>query len=349
MLEWKHEGFSLVFDEPTVYVDNEARNRSGHMSHAMAEFAPDCLIDFNSNCSVGILRGHMPHGTVEYRISRDAGETYGPVQELPYSVEALYDGRFTISVEKAVAVNGRIVAFCLRNTIAWCEPWRTATWIVSDDEGKTWSEPKELSGYRGRIYDARVKDGKIYVLLHCNDAVKTFTGNDPEHVYRLYVSDDCGETFREQSVVPIPVYGRGYGAMIFRPEGSLVVYAYNIDDECHMDWAISTNNGKTFDQIGKSYLDKLIRNPQISCLDGTYVLCGRAGQKGFVFYASPDGLNWSEGLMLEAEKGPCYYSNGIVLKAPDGGNRLLVQYSEIYRDWCVNAMHMWITKKTEQP
>ena len=342
---WKQNDFSLVFSEPTVYVDNRARGRSGHMSHAMAEFAENCGIDFNSNCSAVIWEGHMPHGVIEYRVSRDAGVTWGGVKTLPYSVEALYDGLFTVSVEKAVAVNGRVVAFCLRNTPCGCEPWRTATWIYSDDAGETWSKPRELSGYKGRVYDARAHEGKIYALLHCNDARKTFTGNDPEHVYRLYVSEDAGLSFRELSVVPIPVYGRGYGAMIFRPDGSLAVYAYNVRDERHMDWAISRDGGVTFPERGASFLDKRIRNPQISLLEGTYILQGRAGEKGFVFYASPDGLEWSEGLLLEAERGPCYYSNGIVLNDPAGGKRLLVQYSDIYERCCVNAMHMWVKKK----
>ena len=343
---WKQKDFSLVFDEPFVYVDNQARGRSGHMSHAMAEFRENCVIDFNSNCSAVIWEGHMPHGVIEYRISRDAGDTWGEVRTLPYSVQALYDGLFTVSVEKAVAVDGRIVAFCLRNRPCGCEPWRTATWICSDDEGETWSEPKEISGYRGRIYDARVKDGKIYVLLHCNDAQVTFTGNDPEHVYRLYVSEDRGGSFREIGIVPIPVHGRGYGAMMFRPDGSLAVYAYNVHDECRMDWVISYDGGATFSGSGKCFLDKRIRNPQISLLDGTYVLQGRAGEKGFVFYNSQNGFDWSEGLMLNTDKGPCYYSNGIVLNdRTGGGKRLLVQYSEIYERCCVNVMHMWIRKK----
>ena len=86
---WKQNDFSLVFSEPTVYVDNRARGRSGHMSHAMAEFAENCVIDFNSNCSAVIWEGHMPHGVIEYRVSRDAGVTWGGVKTLPYSVEAL--------------------------------------------------------------------------------------------------------------------------------------------------------------------------------------------------------------------------------------------------------------------
>lgn len=341
LYEDRENGFALVHEDPILYVDNQARGRSGHMTHAMAEFAKDAVIDFNANSSAVIWDGHMPYGVVEYRISRDAGQTWGDVNTLPYSVQALYDGLFTVSVEKAVAVNRRIIAFCLRNAPFGCEPWRTPTWITSDDEGRTWSEPHELCGYRGRIYDARAYDQKVYVLVHCN---QNFLGKDPEDVYRIYVSEDFGNSFHLLSRVPLPVYGRGYGALLRRPDGAMIAYAYNSRDEYHMDWALSRDGGATFPEVGKALVDKRIRNPQISLLDGTYILHGRAGEKGFVFYASADGLDWASGTMLESERGPCYYSNSIVLNAPDGGKRLLVQYSDIYERSCVNVMHMWVRK-----
>ena len=52
--------------------------------------------------------------------------------------------------------------------------------------------------------------------------------------------------------------------------------------------------------------------------------------------------------MFRTVHGGCYYSNGIVLNAPDGGKRLLVQYSEIYERACVNVFHVWIRKTIEQ-
>ena len=36
----KTEKGNIKFSEPKVFVDNEARKRSGHMSHAMVEYAP---------------------------------------------------------------------------------------------------------------------------------------------------------------------------------------------------------------------------------------------------------------------------------------------------------------------
>ena len=45
----EHDSYTVEFDTPEVYVDNKARDRSGHMTHAMAEFAPGKYINFNEN------------------------------------------------------------------------------------------------------------------------------------------------------------------------------------------------------------------------------------------------------------------------------------------------------------
>ena len=58
MLEIKRNGYKVIVGDPTVYVDNEARFRSGHMSHAFAKFAPNKYIEFNSNCSPIRWDGH---------------------------------------------------------------------------------------------------------------------------------------------------------------------------------------------------------------------------------------------------------------------------------------------------
>ena len=140
-----HNNYTVEIEEPEVYVDNESRKRSGHMSHAMAQFAPGCFIDFNSNCSAVLWDGHFPYGWIEYRISKDCGRTYSDVRTLPYSVESFLDGVYLISVEKAVACDdGSIVAFCLRNDGTdpyCCEPWSTPTVVISHDEGVTWTDP----------------------------------------------------------------------------------------------------------------------------------------------------------------------------------------------------------------
>jgi len=351
----EHEKYTAVIYEPEVYVDNEARGRSGHMSHAMAEFAKDSMIDFNSNCSAVRCDGHSAYGYIEYRISKDAGVTYSEVYELPYAKKAFEDGIFSVSVEKAVACDdGTVVAFCLKNDMLFpicCQPWFTPSSVRSRDGGKTWEEAVEVSPFEGRIYDARYHDGVIYVYEFCNNSRgengetdDRWTGTRPEDLYRIFTSTDNGKTYSELCVVPFEsTYGRGYGEMIFDDDGVLHAYAYDINDEVNMDHIISRDKGKTWEKSHKSYVAKGIRNPQINIVDGVFILQGRAGNgKGFVMYSSLDGQTWDEGVYLETEKRSCYYSNSIVLNDPDGGKRLLVQFSDAYEKCCVNVMHMWV-------
>lgn len=344
MMDIKREGYTVSIGEPILYVDNEARGRSGHMSHAMAELAPGRLIDFNSNCTAKKYDGHSTYGWIEYRISDDGGETFSDIRELPYSKEALYDGVNVISVEKAVACDdGRVVAICLRNTATTlCAPWDTPMTVTSLDGGKTWSKEKELCGYKGRVYDALYHNGVIYVLEFCNDGTKDFVGVDDDHVYRIFTSRNNGDTFEELCVVPILSKGRGYGSMLVDDKGDLHVYAYNIKDETHMDHIVSHDLGRSWEEPGTCYLKEGIRNPQTAQMDGVYLLHGRnAAVNGFVLYTSRDGVTWDEGCYLANKNGLCYYSNNIVLNK-NGKNKLLIQYSECYASQCVNVWHRWL-------
>ncbi len=344
-MSWRkieHTNYTVEFSEPEIYVDNKARRRSGHMTHAMAEFAPNCFIDFNSNCSAVRCVGHSAFGWVESRVSSDGGKTYSEPREFPYSKESFLDGCFTVSVEKAVSCrDGRIVAFCLRNTTlaeVCCEPWLTPMFTFSKDGGVTWTEPKELSPYPGRPYDAICRDDVIYVLHFCNEH---FLGSKPEHQYRLYRSTDLGETFEEYSIIPFDTINRGYGSILFDADGNLHAYAYHEQVEREMDHAISKDGGKTWTLLKPCYLAKGIRNPQTALIDGVYILHGRAENiSGFVFYTSENASDWDEGLyFIRKENSFCFYSNNLNLRDEEG-NFLLVQYSDTYADDArVNVMH----------
>ena len=316
-----HDGYKVIFEEPEIYVNNEVRKRSGHMTHAMVRFAPDAYINFNANCSATRAGGHSVYGWVEYRISRDAGKTYSAPQTFPYSMESFLEGNWTVSVEKTVACDdGTIVALCLRNTMlteVCCEPWLTPVCIRSTDGGKTWTEPYECIPYKGRIYDAVYKDGAIYAMIFCNEH---FLGSAPEHVYRIYVSEDNGQSFTERCVVPFPdTTRRGYCSMIFDEAGNLHAYAYNEAKEREMDHAVSADGGRTWTVTEPCYVEKGIRNPQTALIDGVYVLHGR-GENGrdFVCYSSQDAVHWDEGVYLGRNAGGCYYSNNVNLRDEKG-------------------------------
>ena len=336
--------YTVEFDTPEIYMDNQARKRSGHMTHAMAEYAPGCFINFNANCSAERAEGHSVYGWVEYRFTEDAGKTYSELQTLPYSWECFLNGTCTISVEKAVACDdGSIVAICLRNSnlsAVGCEPWYTPTWIKSTDLGRTWSEPKELSPYPGRPYAAVYRDGVIYVLHKCGEY---FCKENPEDVYRLYRSTDNGESFEEAGALPINPSRRGYGALLFDDQGRLHAYAYNSSSEREMDHAVSGDNGETWEVVRPCCLAKGIRNPQVALIDGVYVAHGRSEDlRGFVIYTSENGYDWDEGVYLNYWDHPIgqYYSNNINLK-DEQGNFLLIQYSESYDgSMRVNVKHV---------
>ena len=355
-------GGKLHLFNPEIFIDHEKDGRSGHCGHALIEFESGKIMAFYSNTSAKRFSGHSAYGWVEYKISTDYGKTWSGRKILDFSYKEFIDGIHTVSVEKAVVCNdGSIVIFCLMNsaeTVACYEPYDVPVYLISNDQGKTWSEPFLLLNEKGRVYDAIYKDGSIYALMFCNDAKEHFWGSKDEHLYKIYKSDDNGKSFYEHSVVEFPsTLGLAYGSMIFTPNDELLVYAYDLNDEFNMPCMISDDFGKNWREFKKSFMAKKIRNPQVNILDGQYILHGRAGENeagtgAFVFYTSANGIDWDEGTILVEDRPACFYSNNLLVKFPDGHNKMLVQYSENYNDpkpgvWSgqVNVMHMWIEKK----
>jgi len=345
----KRENYSVKLSDPILYVDNESRGRSGHMSHALAEWAPGKLIDFNSNCSAAIHEGHSTFGWIEYRISEDGGETFSESYDFPLSKKEFIDGKHTVAVEKAVACdNGRIIAFCLLNDAhALCEPWITPPVIVtSENGGKDWSDKKSVFPYCGRIYDAIYHKGVIYVVQFCNDATVSFLGNKKEHLYRIYKSENNGESFEEISVVPTDTMGRSYASIIFDGNEKLHMYTYNVNDEHNPDHLVSDDFGKNWTSAGVCHLAKGSRNIQTALIDGVFVLHCRGeevNRNKLALYTSENGYDWDEGEFVDStEYNTCFYSNNIVLKNKEGKSRMLVQYSHSYFEKCVNIRHMWL-------
>ncbi len=138
----ERNNYQIEISKPTLYVDNESRGRSGHMTHAMAEFAPGKLIDFNSNCSAVKCGGHSTFGFIEYRISEDGGETFSDIYELPYSKELLYDGIY-IAHGRNMARNGFV--------------------LYTSEDGQLWDEGGYIAHAEGVCYYSNnivLKDGE---------------------------------------------------------------------------------------------------------------------------------------------------------------------------------------------
>lgn len=168
-VEFEITGGSLPC-EGILFVDHSKEGRSGHLGHAMVETAEGEILCFYPNCSGSVLKGHNGNGWMEIKRSRDGGETWSDPEPFPYSKQ-LYDLNIGVTAmcEKAVLCpNGEIVAFNLiceiHNNVGW-EPFGLPTYVKSRDGGKTWSQAYRFGQHPGRIYDACVKDGRIYALI----------------------------------------------------------------------------------------------------------------------------------------------------------------------------------------
>lgn len=337
----------ITFSDAEIFVNHEANARSGHLGHAMAELPDGTLIAFYSNCSAkhGNWPGHTMYGWVEYRRSHDRGVTWSEPTVLKYSWDCFIEGVYKIGCEKAVVCDdGTIVLFCLRSIGKDFEPYATPVCLLSRDGGGTWSEPIEVHSERGRIYDALYRNGRVYVLEFCNSTDKGFTCNEEGLFYKLIVSDDNGQSFRVLSALPFDTMGHAYGSLLFRPDGSLIFYGYNVNDEYHLTCLVSEDGGVTWSEPFLSHVAKIARNPQTAYIDGVYILHGRSeGSSNFVMYHSADGIHWSDGMLVDdAGKQGCFYSNNMVVKGADGKNRLLVQYSDSYAGAATNITHAWV-------
>ena len=338
-----------------LFVNHQENLRSGHLGHALLECKNGDILAFYANCSgnrgMPNSGGHTMYGWMEYKRSKDRGITWEDAVVLPYSYECFIDGSNYVACEKAVVCDdGSIVLFCLRNMGVDFEPYDTPVYLISKDNGYTWSKPYSFSNERGRIFDAVYKNGKIYALQLCNSCENILVLEKGHVSYKIFISEDNGESFSPLSELTFESLGYFYGNLIFRQDDSLVFYAYKRDDEYTLSCHISNDMGKTWGEHFEIKVDKIARNPQVSYLNGHYILQGRS-EKGvnFVFYHSKDAINWSEGVIVSElldnrPRGGCYYSNTLNIVGDDGVERMLIQYSEQYMHESarVNIMHAWI-------
>lgn len=339
-----------------LFVDHSELGRSGHLGHALVEYAPGRVLAFYPNCS-DVNEGHNGDGWMEYKRSEDGGRTWSAPKPLDYS-KRIYDqdiGR-SVMCEKAVRTDdGAIVLFNLEcgntpeNNWAW-QPLSVPTFMRSTDNGFSWGSATLMGDQPGRIWDALYHNGSIFVLELCNDSKIHWYGNRPEHHYGLYVSTDQGETFSRRSVLPFEIEGRGYGAMAILRDGGLIAYVYNLADEKRLDYIISDDGGHTWSGVQTAFMAKKIRNPQIAAFKDGFVLHGRSGIKGegrghLVLYTSSDGIRWDAGRYLKMRQaGLGAYSNNLLVGGPGPGapKQLLIQASHAYERSKTNIYHWWL-------
>ena len=341
-----------------LFADHRAENRSGHLGHALIEYAPGEILAFYPNCSAEDtrLKGHSGHGWMEFKRSPDGGLTWSAPFIDPNS-KALYDrnvGR-TFMCEKAVKTDsGRIILFYLNCDIAtnghiW-EPYFEPHYAFSYDNCRTFTEAKQLFDLRGRIYDAAYREGTVYVLFHSDPELPGEAHNGNAR-YLLYTSSDDGETFSLRAELPFQsTKNCFYGTMCFTPDGDLLSYVYDECDEFNLKYTVSHDHGFTWETPRRAFFPNKLRNPQLIYYKGRYFMHGRGGHPqenygGLMLYSSPDGIHWDDGIYLychEEGKGFGAYSNNLIVHTKDGRERLMIHSSHAYEDNKTNIIMYFV-------
>lgn len=345
-----------VPNDGIIFVDHSKNNRSGHMGHALVECENGDILAFYPNCSAEdkTYDGHSGFGWMEYKRSSDGGETWSESFVEPNS-KALFDcniGR-TFMCEKAVRTDtGRIILFYLQcdvvtNGHIW-EPYFEPHYSFSEDNGKTFSSAKQLWDKRGRIYDALYHEGVVYVLFSENPELPGVEHSE-NYDLLLYTSVDNGETFTLRSRVGFDsMIQRLYGNLCFTPDGRLIAYTYEKRDEFNLPYVISSDNGFTWSREARTHFAKKLRNPQIIYYKDRYFAHGRGKwpleyNGSLVLYSSFDGVNWDDGVFLRyATAGAGAYSNNIVVRTPDGRERMMLQASHAYEGHKTNIIMYFV-------
>ncbi len=369
-----YDGFKIlpenVPNEGIMFIDHESTNRSGHYGSALTTCKNGDVIAFYTNVSGKILEGHGIAGWSEYKRSSDGGKTWGKPVVLEYSKKTwdlnnvngdklgkdqLYVASFVRSV--ITAPNGTLVAFLSRQMASATDNYdgfNTPVYILSYDNGHTWTEPREVDPIASaRQLSLTNDDGASFV--HDGVIYTVFIGGFGTGEYSFYASKDNGETFSKVSegLFKNRKYKRSFFYMTAKAldDGRFIVYSYDFDDEHNFPYVISNDKGKTWSEIKTTYMAKRIRDAQMSEKVGSYYfMVGRSGSFGndpmnMVLYASENGIDWDAGRYLKKiqKTQDSYSAIEVVRGINNTPPKVLIQGTVGYGVGAsVNIKHWWI-------
>ena len=311
-----------VFGTIIADLKNDAPGRCSHGGPVCLEYPNGHILAFYANTT-----DHNSDGWSEYALSKDGGKTWKKYNKLEYSYEAYgNDPTKPVWVEEGLVTQNGTVVLVLTHVSTTGR--KKSGIIKSRDNGATWTDYEPIDGdFVGYPCATAVAGGTNYVLFDV-------TSGGP-HV--LYVSTDDGGSWHKRSTLPLDDK-TWYGAMTTMADGRLLAGAYTEKDEHHFYYSISQDQGKTWGEQKRAYVDKKVRDPELAYLAGKYYLHGRSGQYGegrdrFVLYQSDDGISWQSGIIVSGDPShPDGYSHNCIINQynDDVPNELMVEYSIIY-------------------
>ncbi|MCE5186865.1 MAG: glycoside hydrolase [Planctomycetaceae bacterium] len=324
--------------------ERDARGRNSHGGPVCMEYANGDLVAFHTNTS-----GHNIDGWSEYAVSKDSGRTWNKYNKFRYSHEAyLRDPNSPVWIEEGlVTEKGTVVLFVTHFQCKSKAYSRSKSGVMrSYDHGSTWTDYESVDGnFIGYPCATAVAGAVNYVLFDIFDA-------DGPHV--LYASTDDGRTWSKRSTLTLD-NSKWYGALCIMADGRLLAGAYETKDENHFYYCISEDNGYTWSEQKRAYVDKKIRDPELAYLAGSYYLHGRSGYIGqggnrFVLYQSDNGENWKSGVVVSKDaKGPDGYNHNCIINKykADVAKELMVEYSISYTGHFTNEYVFFVKPETK--
>jgi uncharacterized protein (TIGR02145 family) len=355
-----NQGFLLVDHEPT--------GRSGHVGNAITECKNGDILAFYVNSSGVLWGGHGAAGWTEYKRSTDGGKTWSDPVIFEFSKktwdenkeiieEYSFNSYYTAYVTSVItAPNGNLIAFVSRRLpVIPREKRRKPVYLISYDNGYTWSEPK-LVDENASFDDLTLMHSDAGCFIYEGNIYAVFIGcgssDYASEKHSFYMSEDNGETFKKLSdnLFAGSSAGKHMSANVL-DDGRFIVYSFNPKDEHNLPYVISSDKGLTWSEVKTLYMEKRMRNAQVSEKIGDYYfMSGRSGNMGddpscLVLYTSKDGINWDRGLFLnKVQKGlDSYTANEVIGKYdPDAPKRLLIQSSIGHNGLSTNVVHWWV-------
>ena len=327
-----------VFGNVICDFQKDAPGRNSHGGPVCLEYPNGSIVAFHTNAS-----DHNLDGWSEYALSKDGGRTWEKSKKFDYSHEAYQkDPKRPVWVEEGLVTERGTIALFV--THFENDQRVKSVFMRSHDNGSTWTTPepvdREFVGYPAA---AAVSADTNYVL---------FDSAAGPHV--LYVSTDDGRTWRKRSTLTLD-NSKWYGALCIMGDGRLLAGAYATNDEDHLHYCISQDEGHSWSEQKQAYVDKKIRDPELAHLEGKYYLHGRSGHGGegahrFVLYQSDDGTNWKSGVVVSGQrKGPDGYSHNCIINkySPDTPNELMIEYSIQYNGRDTNEYVFFVRPQTK--
>lgn len=328
-----------VFGNVICDFEKDAPGRNSHGGPVCMEYPDGTIVAFHTNAS-----DHNLDGWSEYAVSMDGGKTWKKYNKFDYSYAAYRkDPKRPAWVEEGlVTEKGTAVLFVTHFDDKGQRV--KSVFMRSCDNGSTWSEARLVDGeFVGYPAAVAVSGDTNYVL---------FDSVSGPHV--LYVSTDDGRTWHKRSTLTLD-NSKWYGALCIMADGRLLAGAYASNDEDHLHYCISEDDGHHWSDQKRARVDKMIRDPELAYIGGKYYLHGRSGHHGrgahrFVLYQSDNGTNWKSGVVISGQRqGPDGYSHNCIINKydPDIPNELMIEYSIQYSGRDTNEYVLFIRPETE--